>query len=239
MNRFFIFITILFLSAQTFGQAELNQYNFVVVPSYFEMLGQENQYQLNDMAKFYLEKKGFIVVSANEVFENSRCNGLYADVEQIKSLFGTRLQFVLKDCNKNEIYRSKEGRSKHKEFEKAYQDALRTAMSYLPKVGMKPLEKSDSLEKKDKIENNVEPHLPSLQTYQKDGKSFLIRKTSNGHSLYEESHTGDLNLIGNFKYENGIQFIDNDGRLFQVHIDSNHNLIMKDKDGKEKRFQRN
>src|SRR5690606_16166126 len=47
------------------------------------------------------------------------------------------LQVVLKDCNANEIYRSQEGKSKYKEYDKTYQDALRKAFKSIEALGIK------------------------------------------------------------------------------------------------------
>src|SRR5690606_22772405 len=99
----------------------------VVVPERFEFLKTKDRYQINSMMKFYFEKSGFNAYLADSAPNANRCDGLYADLEELKALFGTKLQLVLKDCNDNEIYRGQEGRSKYKEYDKSYQDALRKA----------------------------------------------------------------------------------------------------------------
>lgn len=236
MKRFCILYIIFIFSHQLIAQKNLSDYHFVVVPNKFKFSSEDNQYHLNDMAKFYLKKKGFVVINANEVSGNDRCEGLYASVDHNKSLFGTRLQFVLNDCNKKEIFRSEEGRSKFKEFEKAFQDALRKAMDDLPQI----VDESENQSIKDEHKTlTISDILPSLQTYYKEGKTFLLRKTSKGHILYEESDSGDLNLIGDFIEDSGIKFIDTENSFFNVEMDENSNLILRNKEGIEWKFFRN
>src|SRR5690606_36018241 len=120
----------LFLSANVNSQnTNLSEYSYVIVPEQFDFLRQRDQFQMNSMAKFYFEKNGFNSYLADSAPNANRCEGLFADVEELTSIFGTKLQIVLKDCNNKEIYRSQEGKSKYKEYEKTYQDALRKAFS--------------------------------------------------------------------------------------------------------------
>jgi hypothetical protein len=61
----------------------------------------------------------------------NKCNALRADVVQKKGLFVTNLTLLLKDCQGNVIFKSKEGKSREKEFMAAYNLALRDAFTTL------------------------------------------------------------------------------------------------------------
>src|SRR5690554_6338698 len=113
MKRIIIIVFLVLVYAPVNSQQkELSDYSFVLVPESFEFLNEPDQYQLNSMAVFYLEKSGFNAFLISKAPNFDRCSGLYANVEDRGSLLGGRLQVVLSDCNGNEVYRSEIGRSK-------------------------------------------------------------------------------------------------------------------------------
>ena len=241
MTRFIGLIFLVFITFQSFAQtSDLNQYSYVIVPDQFEFQKRADQYQLNSMAKFYFEKNGFNAFLAIDTPNADRCDGLYADVEELKTIFGTKLQVVLRDCKKNEIYRGPEAKSKYKEFEKSYQDALRKAFDGMDRLNVKQKdvivlnENSFFKEEKEtkefaKPEDRDEPgiailnthkglNLPSenFSTYSADGKSFILRKTGEGYSLYQESATvvDDLALVGKIIIlDKIVKFMDSSGQV--------------------------
>ncbi len=134
----FTFVFIGFLSS-TFGQ-DLNSYKYVIVPSSFEFLREPNQYQLNELTKFLFEKYGFEVYMDEELpaelIEN-RCKALIANVKKESGLFSTKLVVVLKDCKNNQLFISKEGSSREKDYKTAYQEALRDAFESISALNYK------------------------------------------------------------------------------------------------------
>ncbi|MVT08406.1 hypothetical protein [Chitinophaga tropicalis] len=124
-----------------YSQTTINNYKYVLVPERFEFSKEDDQYGLNTVAKLLLEEKGFTAFVGNsglppEVATN-KCNALKAEVTQKKGLFSTNLTLVLKDCQDNIIFKSKEGKSREKEFPIAYNLALRDAFSSLNDVPYK------------------------------------------------------------------------------------------------------
>jgi hypothetical protein len=65
---------------------------------------------------------------------NNRCRALIADVLEKSGMFTTTLTLLLKDCQGNIIFKSKEGKSREKEFKTAYSIALRDAFTSLDQV---------------------------------------------------------------------------------------------------------
>ncbi|WP_339832414.1 hypothetical protein [uncultured Altibacter sp.] len=82
---------------------------------------------MNSLTKFLLNKKGLTAVFETELPNIPRCDVLWADVEMAPGFIWTRAAVVLKDCKGNEVYRSEKGRSKFKEYKKAFQHSLRNA----------------------------------------------------------------------------------------------------------------
>ena len=88
MTRFLLLLTALFLSINFQAQqTNLSDYSYVIVPDQFDFLKSKDQFQLNSMTKFYFEKSGFNAYLADSAPNANRCDGLYANVEELKTLF--------------------------------------------------------------------------------------------------------------------------------------------------------
>jgi len=118
-----------------YSQNTINNYKYVLVPERFNFSKEDNQYGLNTTTKLLLEQKGFVAFVGNKdlpaTLAANKCNALMAEVSQNSGLFVTRLTILLKDCQGNVIFKSKEGKSREKEFPVAYDQALKDAFSSL------------------------------------------------------------------------------------------------------------
>lgn len=141
MNKLLIFAFVFtgFISS-TFGQ-ELNSYKYVIIPSGYEFLKEPNQFQLNELTKFLFEKYGFNAYMENEELpmelSQNRCKALIANVNNNSGLFLTKLVVVLNDCKNNQLFVSKEGISREKDYKTAYQGALRDAFESIAALNYK------------------------------------------------------------------------------------------------------
>ncbi|GHC49225.1 hypothetical protein [Ulvibacter litoralis] len=258
MNKFFIaaFLIVSGFSTAISQTTNLSEFSYVIVPDQFDFLDGKDKYELNSMAKFYLEKHGFNAYLNSETPNANRCDGLYANVEKLPSVLRKKLQVTLKDCNGFVVYTSVEGTSKIKEFKSSYQDALRkafvsfkslrvdqkdvellsneTAATTVPTTIKTPVsENSNTKEIKNApAENSKVATLPSAKfsNYLFNGKSFLLRKTAEGYSLYEETTTtGDgLLLLGNIEGASSekLYFVTTSEALYKVSFDALGNLII-------------
>lgn len=134
------FIFVLFTIAG-YSQDSINNYQYVFVPERFNFSKDDNQYGLNVTTKLLLEQKGFVVFMGSEplppAVAANRCSVLNAEVVQRKGFLVTNLTLLLKDCQGNIIFKSKEGKSREKEFPIAYDQALRDAFLSLNEVPYK------------------------------------------------------------------------------------------------------
>tara|TARA_R110002050_G_scaffold18755_7_gene54454 strand:- start:14148 stop:14984 length:837 start_codon:yes stop_codon:yes gene_type:complete len=124
----------LFFSLISYCQEQLNEYKYIIVPKQFDSFKQVNQYQTSTLVKYLFSEKGFNVVYDDELSDelsSNRCLGLLAELIDGSNMFTTKSIIVLKDCNSNEVFRTKEGVSKIKEFKAAYSEAIRDAFSTL------------------------------------------------------------------------------------------------------------
>ena len=125
MKRIILFATIALLQMVAVAQT-------VVVPNKFAFLKSDNEYQLNILTKFLIEKQGFKAYMENEVpaeLLNTPCNILRADVKNESNMMTSKLRLVLTDCANKEVFSSEVGKSREKEYKKSYQEALRNALA--------------------------------------------------------------------------------------------------------------
>jgi len=132
MIKKIIFTFVLFnIMNLSFAQSSLNNYKYVIVPNKYDFLKEADKYQLNSLTKFLFEKEEFTVIMQDDNYpndmSNNRCLALSSNVIEDKGMFKTKLQVVLKDCNNNIVFETKVGETREKEYEKAYQTALRNA----------------------------------------------------------------------------------------------------------------
>lgn len=124
-----ILFLLFFVANYSFSQS-INDYKAVIIPLKYEFQKTENQYRLQTITKFNLQKAGFKAFYSNESIPqelNEKCSFLYVDVKNESSLLVTKLQIVFKDCFGTEIYKSEIGKSREKEYQLSYTEALNEA----------------------------------------------------------------------------------------------------------------
>jgi hypothetical protein len=115
----------------SFAQNSINSYQYIIVQKQYEFQKSEDQHQLNSLAKFMFEKEGFITFFPSDQIPadlaTNSCLALKAKIKSTSGLFTTKLSIDLLDCYNNVVFSSKEGKSKLKNYTKAYHDAFRKA----------------------------------------------------------------------------------------------------------------
>lgn len=132
---------VLLLGIAGHAQNPLNSYKYVIVPLQFDFSKTVNQYGVNTTTKRLLEQKGFVVVFENETMPPAvianRCNALKADVTEGKGFLQTKLTLLLKDCTGNTVFKTKEGKSREKDYAAAYDGAIKDAFTTLNNLDYK------------------------------------------------------------------------------------------------------
>jgi hypothetical protein len=124
-----LFVLFLFVASYSFAQS-VNDYKGVIVPLKYDFLKNDNQYRLSTLTKFNLKKAGFEAFYSNESVSNEyndRCSLLYIDVKKENAFLITKLFITLKDCYGKIVFQSETGKSKEKDYESAYSEALNNA----------------------------------------------------------------------------------------------------------------
>jgi len=135
MKKILLLVAVLF-SGMCFAQSEIiNNFKYVIIPDRFDFFKEPNKYNLNTLAKMAFEKQGFTVFMQNDKMPDAlaldKCKALFGDVVSDSGVLVTQLSFVLKDCGGKVLYTSEKGRSKEKEFRKAYTAALLQAYNFM------------------------------------------------------------------------------------------------------------
>ena len=87
---------------------------------------------------FYSKKKGFITYLDNEEYTDelakNGCKALYAEVKDVSGFFVTKSYIEIRDCKDRLLFKSSEGTSKYKEYEKAYRQSIRRAFESISEI---------------------------------------------------------------------------------------------------------
>ena len=140
-TKFFSIILTCFIVASVFSQSTINNYKYIIVPNKFDFLKEQDQYQLNSLAKFLFNKYGFIAVMEGSDYPDelsvNRCLALKSDVVKDSGMFKTKLRIELKDCNDKLVLTSGIGESREKEYKTSYNLALRSAFKSIEALNHK------------------------------------------------------------------------------------------------------
>ncbi len=139
MKKTLILFALLF-SGLGFAQS-INDYKYIIVPEKFEWLKENNQYNLNSLTKMIFEKYGWEVFLSNQKLPDElaldKCKALYANVNDESKLLTTGLTIDLKDCSGKTVFTSLKGKSKEKNYQRAYYAALREASQSVAQINYK------------------------------------------------------------------------------------------------------
>lgn len=125
---------LLFVPKEAISQ-ELSDYKYVIVPDKYDLFEEPDKYQLNSLTEFLFEKYGFTAIYAEEDlpmdYVNNPCSAVTAELQSDSGTFSfvTKVVLVLKNCRQEVVFKSKEGRSRLKKYQFAYQESLRDAFS--------------------------------------------------------------------------------------------------------------
>jgi hypothetical protein len=214
-------LIILLLSFSVYAQKGINNYKYIMVPIQMEIFNKSDKYQTSSLAKFLFNKNGFrAFLNTDDLpydLAQNKCLALTAGLEEGSGMFSTKLTLVLKNCYNEVIFRAEEGRSKIKEYKRAYQEALRKSFSSIKRLNYhyKPdaeTKKSVNLNVSVNRNKNIEtvkkkkPKLESTSIYDVTAERTLSGyklKDNEGKFLYELLTTSDPNVFI-IKDKNGV-----------------------------------
>lgn len=138
MKSKLLYVILFVLGLNFSGYGQLNDYKYIIVPKKFAAFKGENRYQTSTLVKYYFTKNGFNAIYDDEMpldLATNRCLGLVADLLDNSSMFSTKVIITLKNCENSEVYRTFEGKSKTKDYEDAYREAIQDAFTSFAGMG--------------------------------------------------------------------------------------------------------
>lgn len=223
-----IYVLFLLFSFVSFAQS-INDYEYVIVPTKFDFQEKENVYRLNTVTKFNLEKMGFKAFYSND-YQNinykDQCNYLKVEVKEVSGGFlVTKLDISFTDCNNKVIFTSQVGKSKSKDRELAYIEALNKAFE-----SVKALNYKYSGKKMDLVAETKTAEVHPLEVVKQEVKvnpnQLFAQAISNGFQLvdttpkvvvkmFKTSQTNYYTAVSDTK--NGVIFNKNNEWFFEYY----------------------
>ncbi|MGX5688579.1 hypothetical protein [Arcticibacter tournemirensis] len=234
MKRYFLLIFV-FISISGYAQNNLNNYRYIIVPKKFSFFKEEDQHKLNTLSKALLEAKGFTVYFDDTELPDdiaaNKCKALSYELQERKTMFATNLTFSLKDCKGNVLYKSKEGKSREKDFRASYTLALRDAFEPFNEVQYVYTAPAEA---------TIQPHADAQSAVtpvsttasspaiapSATAETLYAQPTASGYQLIDTTPKVILTLlktsvegyfIGNTSASNGIVFKKNDSWFFEYY----------------------
>ena len=215
-KRLAFIVLVLLVGLSAFSQKNLNDYKYVVVPLQFDFVKGKDKYRVNSLTRHLFNSNGFIAVFDEEELPkdlfNNRCLAMYADVLKAKGLFSTKLQIELKDCYGNQIFLSSFGKTKEKDFKKAYPIAIRDAFEsvkflnykYNPdSEGAKKIKYRSTVASKAEAVNNVEAEKAKAEVVRlkKEVENLKLQKATEKATVEVQKPGMEGRLVRNLYFE--------------------------------------
>jgi hypothetical protein len=194
------------------------------VPNSYDFLSEDDEYQLNSITKFLFNKYGYESYFNNddlpEDLKKDRCLALTSEVTKVKgSLLKTKLLITLKDCFGAVIMTSKIGESRLKKYDRAYNEALRSAFETFQTFDYNYVENEheEATTKKtvivtetpkteivEKVEEKKEATITMVAAKKKEKKKVLISENKPNQKYYAQ------------EISNGYQLVNSEPRIVMV-----------------------
>lgn len=188
----------------------------IIVPQKFSIFKENNQFNTSFLTKSFFEKEGFTVfLDGNNLppaLANNRCSAFFVDLQEENTLFITKLTVFVKDCRNNILATSTQGKSRNKDNNKAYNEALRMALKSLE--GQTNFEnkitdneaviKAVEIEKEEEIVENKVAKTEEIVEKTTSKTTLISEPTKSGYMLRNENNSIVFEL---FKTSNPTIFI--------------------------------
>jgi hypothetical protein len=220
-----VFLLVL-ICTTAFSQKSINNYKYIIVPEKFDFFKVKDQYQTSSLTKFLFNKNSFTAFMSDEELPDdlavNRCLALTVNVVDGSGMFTTKSVIELRDCYNTVVFKSKEGKSKIKDYKKAYHDAIRKAFNSVKALGYRYV---DSKQNQAVVQKEITDKKVEAPVVAKDNAKVVKEKIDepikSSNTLYAQPT------------QNGYQLVDTKLEVvFHLLKTSNPNLfVIKDKNG--------
>lgn len=169
-------LIIALISFSVLAQSELNAYKYVVIPIRYDFQKSDDAFQVNSLTKFLFEKEGFTAVLGADTYPDdlkvNNCLAVTARLVDNSSMFTTKMHYELVNCHNKVVYKTKEARSKTKDYKKAYHEAVRASLQDLKHFNYKYEPQTTT----------IEPAVTATVTQSVEKKPEVVSKTETTES---------------------------------------------------------
>ncbi|MBL4605891.1 MAG: hypothetical protein JKY02_09600 [Flavobacteriaceae bacterium] len=207
---------------------EVNKYKYVVVDSQFHFVKKVDGFETSSLTKFLFNKLGYEAYLDNEEapedfsLNSNRCKALFAKGVSNSNMLTTKIRIELSDCNGKLVFRSEEGKSRIKDYKRAYRHAIRIAFQSLSKLNYsydtslatkvtvveKPTIRKEEKKKPLMVTKKVTTKAKAISKY----KLLYAQKNENGYQLVNTKPVV-LFILLNTSQENKFIIKDKNGTL--------------------------
>ncbi len=161
--RSILIVLAIFLGGYLVGNAQFDNYKYIVVPKRFDGFKKENQYGTSTLVKYLLTQQGFNTVYDDfEELKTNPCLGAWVRLQDDSSLFSTKTTLFFEDCHGSSIFETAEGRSKIKQYKASYGEAIREAFFSLGGLSHNYVSKEAAEKKEETVTLNFKNDVKSL-----------------------------------------------------------------------------
>lgn len=182
MKKFLVLLLALF-SVVSFAQKK----QAILISNKFDFQKEKNSYNINNMMKAILVSNNYEVyfddaVLPMEIAQN-RCNALTGVLVDNSNVFSTKLKFQIKDCQNNLLFETAEVKSKEKDMQLGFIEAIKLLSPELKKYKPAVIQKKEVVEAKPVEEEKKEiVEMPSVVT-KKVFSGCKLEAFSNGFNV--------------------------------------------------------
>ena len=186
-KRIVLSLLLVFTITSIIGQHKINSYKYIIVPDKFEIFNKVDQHQTSSLIKFLFNKNGFKAFLSNETFPEdlakNKCLALTVVLENNSGFFNTKNKIILKDCKNDVFFTTNEGVSKHKNYKKAYHEAIRNAYKSIRALNYSYKSIQAQLMKNEETEVKVDVETTNLKV--NSIKKLYAQSNTNGYQLVD------------------------------------------------------
>lgn len=178
MKKFLVLLLAIF-STLSFAQKK----QVVIMSNKYEFQKVKNSYNINNMLKAILVSNNFQVYFDDEVLPieiaNNKCNALTAILLDKSNMFLTKVKLQLIDCQNNLVFETSEVKSREKDIQTAFIEAIRLLSPELKKY------RATVIQKKAVVENPIEIIEKPSEIVTKTVVKYQLVEIANGYAIMD------------------------------------------------------
>ena len=222
-----LIIFIAFFSIASFGQKQI-----ILISNKYEFQQVNNEYNINNMLKAILTSNNYEVYYENDLLPldiaQNRCKALTGVLIDKSNMFLTKLKFQIKDCQNNILFESAEVKSKEKDMQLGYIEAIKLLSPELKKYKPVQIQKQEVVETKPVLAET--PILSEFKTFLNCKKEDVFNgfhiteiRNSDGFVLLNLKKTKNPNVFIAFKEDaNGVFTLNGNKGVFEYYLDDRY-----------------